>query len=319
MTVAAACAALLSASCSNELTDGNDNLPPDADSPKAVLTFGVTQGGDTQDEASTRMTFEESKVQDDGSAAMAVKWETDDKLAVFHYDNSIPNPTYATFNAVPNSLSKNGKTISFKGETTLSTGKNSYALCYPVPETKYGHSVTTKAGGDVVITYDLLNQTQDCTSGNETNHLKHYNLHWQISDWSKSITLKQSLSILRFDLTLPEAKAISSITLKSEAAIFYKDYTLTINNDSGSSAGATERVKEITLNLENDGADTSVKAYMMGYIDLGSNIKSGSFWVIAKAADGTEYNGATIALTEYPLESGTCKTIKQTLYQSGED
>lgn len=318
MTVAAACAALLSASCSNELTDGNDNLPPDADSPKAVLTFGVTQGGDTQDEASTRMTFAEYDVKQDGSAGMAVKWEADDKLAVFHYDNSIPSSTYATFNAVPNSLSKDGKTISFKGETILSTGIEKYVLCYPVPSSEYGHSVATNNNG-VVITYDLLTQTQDCTSGNETNHLKHYNLHWQISDWSKSITLRQSLSILRFDLTLPEAKAINSITLKSEAAIFFKGFKLTIKNNGGMETGATETVQEITLNLENDGADTSVKAYMMGYIDLGSNIKSGSFWVIAKAADGTEYNGATIALTEYPLESGTCKTIKQTLYQSGQD
>ncbi len=301
--------------CTDEMTAPTDAANPGIGQEKITFTLQATQGGD-HTQPSTRTIYKETDVRDDGSAGMAVTWEeTGEQIAVMRFENNVPDVTLATFNAVPGSRNADGTSINFEGNIAPSIGgsrEGSYVLFYPVPES----GNVTQDGNTVKITYPLTGQTQDCTAGQETAHLKKYDVASGRTTLPGTpvtpVTLSHDNSLIRLDLTLPEDNAIKRVELVADSEIFGEK--LLVECSGGNNRfSANGLVKSFGLDLTNDAADKQVKAYLLLKCITATTDKK--FRVVATATDGsTKYEGAEITATGtsfFKIEQ--CITIRQTL------
>lgn len=309
-------AMILLAGCQQNMMEPEINQNIDREVP-VVLTArqGVA--------ADTRTTYTPSTPENDGSIAMGVKWDggEDEMLAYTYCDNEGVHLNYLF--PVENSISADGKSQDFEGTIIKNDEENGllHYLFYPLP----WDSWITQDDNEKTLTirFPMNNQVQDCTPGNETKHLADYDIMWtmnsQLESGNAIIDLEHRTSLLYMDFTLPENKAISTIKLISDKAIFGTEYRMTFRVLNTGCASGTDDDKMATtmeLTLQNDAADNSVKGYLMlapyGMPDPYTvNISAEAI-----AVDGTVYQSETTTIniaSGYLFEPGTCKTMKRTL------
>lgn len=310
------CAMILLAGCQQDMMEQEINQNIDREVP-VVLTArqGVA--------ADTRTTYTPATPEIDGSIAMGVKWDggEDEMLAYTYCDNEGVHLNYLF--PVENSISADGKSQDFEGTIIKNDEENGllHYLFYPLP----WDSWITQDDNEKTLTirFPMNNQVQDCTPGNETKHLADYDIMWtmnsQLESGNAIIDLEHRTSLFYMDFTLPENKAISTIKLISDKAIFGTEYRMTFRVLNTGCASGTDDDKMATtmeLTLQNDAADNSVKGYLMlapyGMPDPYTvNISAEAI-----AVDGTVYQSETTTIniaSGYLFEPGTCKTMKRTL------
>ena len=143
-------------------------------------------------------------------------------------------------------------------------------------------------------------------------------LNNQVESGNATISLEHHTSLLYMDFTLPEDKAISTIRLTSDQAIFGTEYKMKFRLLGSALSSSTDDDKMATtmeLTLQNDAADNSVKGYLMltkWYIQEGASV---SLSAEAIAKDGTVYQSETTTYSTvgYLFEPGKCKTMKRAL------
>ncbi|MBO5380526.1 MAG: hypothetical protein J6A40_00335 [Bacteroides sp.] len=310
------CVMILLAGCQQDMMEPEINQNIDREVP-VVLTArqGVA--------ADTRTTYTPSTPENDGSIAMGVKWDggEDEMLAYTYCDNEGVHLNYLF--PVENSISADGKSQDFEGTIIKNDEENGllHYLFYPLP----WDSWITQDDNEKTLTirFPMNNQVQDCTPGNETKHLADYDIMWtmnsQLESGNAIIDLEHRTSLLYMDFTLPENKAISTIKLISDKAIFGTEYRMTfrvLNTGCVSGTDDDKMATTMELTLQNDAADNSVKGYLMlapyGMPDPYTvNISAEAI-----AVDGTVYQSETTAIniaSGYLFEPGTCKTMKRIL------
>lgn len=304
------------AGCQQKLTAPGMNQDANREVP-VVLT--ARQGGP----ADTRTTYTPSTPENDGSIAMGVKWTGDETLAYTYYDNEDAGVHFNCLLPVENSISNDGKSQDFEGTIIKNNEENGlmHYFFYPCPwDIWITKDVTEQT---LTVRYPMNNQVQDCTPDNETKHLAAYDImraiDFEAESGSASIEFEHLTSLLYMDFTLPENKAISTIRLTSDKAIFGTEYRMTFRVLNTGCASGTDDDKMATtmeLTLQNDAADNSVKAYLMlapyGMPDPYTvNISAEAI-----AVDGTVYQSETTTIniaSGYLFEPGTCKTMKRIL------
>lgn len=305
----------LLAGCQQEMMESEMNLKPNGEVP-VVLT--VRQGVDSE----SRIAYTPSTPENDGSIAMDVEWvgSEDEKLAYTYYDSEGVHLNYLS--PVENSISDDGKSQVFAGTIIKNDGENYqwHWLFYPCPWDSW--ITQDDVNKTLSIRYPMNNQEQDCTSGNETKHLAAYDImsiiNNQVESGNATISLEHHTSLLYMDFTLPEDKAISTIRLTSDQAIFGTEYKMEFRLLGSALSSGTDDDKMATtmeLTLQNDAADNSVKGYLMlteCYIQEGASV---SLYAEAIAEDGTVYQSETTTYSTvgYLFEPGKCKTMKRTL------
>ena len=304
--------------CQQEMTEPEISQDNNREVP-VVLT--ARQGGGTD----ARTTYTPSTPENDGSIAMGVKWDggEDEMLAYTYYNKEGAGVHFNCLFPVENSISADGKSQDFEGTIIKNDEENGlmHYIFYPCPSDNW----ITKdvAGQTLTVRYPMNNQVQDCTPGNETKHLADYDIMWtmnsQLESGNAIIDLEHRTSLLYMDFTLPENKAVSTIKLISDKAIFGTEYRMTFRVLNTGCASGTDDDKMATtmeLTLQNDAADNSVKGYLMlapyGMPDPYTvNISAEAI-----AADGTVYQSGTTTIniaSGYLFEPGKCKTMKRTL------
>lgn len=304
------------AGCQQKLTDPGMNQDANREVP-VVLT--ARQGGP----ADTRTTYTPSIPENDGSIAMGVKWTGDETLAYTYYDNEDAGVHFNCLFPVENSISNDGKSQDFEGTIIKNNEENGlmHYFIYPCPwDIWITEDVVEQT---LTVRYPMNNQVQDCAQGNETKHLAAYDImraiDFEAESGSASIEFEHLTSLLYMDFTLPENKAISTIKLISDKAIFGTEYRMTFRVLNTGCASGTDDDKMATtmeLTLQNDAADNSVKGYLMlapyGMPDPYTvNISAEAI-----AVDGTVYQSETTTIniaSGYLFEPGKCKTMKRTL------
>jgi len=302
--------------CQQEMTEPEINQDNNREVP-VVLT--ARQGGGTD----ARTTYTPSTPEDDGSIAMGVKWDGgEDEMLAYTYYNS-EGVHLSTLSPVENSISDDGKSQDFSGTIIKNDGENYqwHWLFYPCPWDSW--ITQDDVNKTLTIKYPMNNQVQDCSTGNETKHLAAYDimtkLNNQVESGNATISLEHHTSLLYMDFTLPEDKAISTIRLTSDQAIFGTEYKMEFRLLGSALSSGTDDDKMATtmeLTLQNDAADNSVKGYLMlapyGMPDPYTvNISAEAI-----AVDGTVYQSGTTTIniaTGYLFEPGKCKTMKRTL------
>ena len=215
----------LLAGCQQEMTEPEINQDNNREVP-VVLT--ARQGGGTD----ARTTYTPSTPEDDGSIAMGVKWDggEDEMLAYTYYNKEGAGVHFNCLFPVENSISADGKSQDFEGTIIKNDEENGlmHYIFYPCP----GESWITKdvAGQTLTVRYPMDNQEQDCTPGNETKHLAAYDImramDFEVESGNTTIEFEHLTSLLYMDFTLPENKAISTIKLISDKAIFGTEYRM---------------------------------------------------------------------------------------------
>lgn len=306
----------LLAGCQQEMTEPEINQDNNREVP-VVLT--ARQGGGTD----ARTIYTPSTPENDGSIAMGVKWDggEDEMLAYTYYDSEGVNLYYLF--PVENSISNDGKSQDFEGTIIKNDGENAqwHWLFYPCPWDSW--ITQDDVNKTLTIRYPMNNQVQDCTPGNETKHLAAYDimtkLNNQVESGNASISLEHHTSLLYMDFTLPEDKAISTIRLTSDQAIFGTDYKMEFRLLGSALSSGTDDDKMATtmeLTLQNDAADNSVKGYLMLTPYGIPTSYAVNISAEAIAADGTVYQSGTTTIniaSGYLFEPGKCKTMKRTL------
>ena len=304
------------AGCQQKLADPGMNQDANREVP-VVLT--ARQGGP----ADTRTTYTPSTPENDGSIAMGVKWTGDETLAYTYYDNEDAGVHFNCLFPVENSISNDGKSQDFEGTIIKNNEENGlmHYFFYPCP----WDSWITKdiAGQTLTVRYPMNNQVQDCAQGNETKHLAAYDImraiNFEVESGSASIEFEHLTSLLYMDFTLPENKAISTIRLTSDKAIFGTEYRMTFRVlHSGCESGTDDdkMANTMELTLQNDAADNSVKAYLMLAPYGIPTSYAVNISAEAIAADGTVYQSEATTIniaSGYLFEPGKCKTMKRTL------
>ena len=253
---------------------------------------------------------------------VVVKWEgkSEEMIAYSWYDAEGVHLGYLP--AIENSVSSDGKSQNFGGTLNMNDGVNGtwHHLFYPLPWDSWITQDDTEK--TLTIRYPMNNQVQDCTEGNETKHLEAYNImnvmNSQLETGTATISFKHYTSLLYMDLTLPESNTISSIKLVSEQAMFGTEYIMKFILIEAGLGQGTEDDKmstSVTLTLQNDAEDTSVKGYLMLTPYYVKENESATFHVEATATDGTVYKSEdiTVSATGYLFKAGKCKTLRRTL------
>ena len=257
----------------------------------------------------------------DGTTVI-VKWEgkPEEMIAYSWYNAEGVHLGYLS--AIENSVSDDGKSQQFGGQLNMNNGVNGtwHYLFYPLPWDSWITKDDTEK--TLTIRYPMNNQVQDCTEGNETKHLEAYNImnvmNSQLETGTATISFKHYTSLLYMDLTLPESNTISSIKLVSEQAMFGTEYFMKFRlADAGLGQGTEDDKMStgMTLTLQNDAEDTSVKGYLMLTPYYVKENESATFHVEATATDGTVYKSEdiTVSATGYLFKAGKCKTLRRTL------
>ena len=308
------------AGCQQKLADPGMNQDANREVP-VVLT--ARQGGP----ADTRTTYTPSTPENDGSIAMGVKWTGDETLAYTYYDNEDAGVHFNCLFPVENSISNDGKSQDFEGTIIKNNEENGlmHYFFYPCP---WDIWITKDiAEQTLTVRYPMNNQVQDCAQGNETKHLADYDImqavNFEVESGSASIEFEHLTSLLYMDFTLPENKAISTIRLTSDKAIFGTEYRMTFRVlhsgcESGTDDDKMANIMELTL--QNDAADNSVKAYLMLAPYGIPTSYAVNISAEAIAADGTVYQSEATTIniaSGYLFEPGKCKTMKRTLEKKG--
>ena len=306
----------LLAGCQQEMMESEMNLKPNGEVP-VVLT--VRQGVDSE----SRIAYTPSTPENDGSIAMDVEWvgSEDEKLAYTYYDSEGVHLNYLS--PVENSISDDGKSQDFAGTIIKNEDEINaqwHQLFYPLPWDSW--ITQDDVNKTLTIKYPMNNQVQDCSTGNETKHLAAYDImsiiNNQVESGNATIALEHHTSLLYMDFTLPENKAIKTIRLTSDQAIFGKELHFEFKVLGAVLASGTDddkMVNTMELTLQNDAADNSVKGYLMltkWYIQEGASV---SLYAEAIAEDGTVYQSETTTYSTvgYLFEPGKCKTMKRAL------
>lgn len=308
----------LLAGCQQEMTEPEINQDNNREVP-VVLT--ARQGGGTD----ARTTYTPSTPEDDGSIAMGVKWDggEDEMLAYTYYNKEGAGVHFNCLFPVENSISADGKSQDFEGTIIKNDEENGlmHYIFYPCP----GESWITKdvAGQTLTVRYPMDNQEQDCTPGNETKHLAAYDImramDFEVESGNTTIEFEHLTSLLYMDFTLPENKAISTIKLISDKAIFGTEYRMKFKVlYSGCESGTDDdkMTNTMKLTLQNDAADNSVKGYLMLTPYGIPTSYAVNISAEAIAVDGTVYQSETTTIniaSGYLFEPGTCKTMKRIL------
>ena len=308
----------LLAGCQQEMTEPEINQDNNREVP-VVLT--ARQGGGTD----ARTTYTPSTPEDDGSIAMGVKWDggEDEMLAYTYYNKEGAGVHFNCLFPVENSISADGKSQDFEGTIIKNDEENGlmHYIFYPCS----WESWITKdvAGQTLTVRYPMDNQEQDCTPGNETKHLAAYDImramDFEVESGNTTIEFEHLTSLLYMDFTLPENKAISTIKLISDKAIFGTEYRMKFKVlYSGCESGTDDdkMTNTMKLTLQNDAADNSVKGYLMLTPYGIPTSYAVNISAEAIAVDGTVYQSETTTIniaSGYLFEPGTCKTMKRIL------
>ena len=301
--------------CQQDMTE--DVLTPEASKQMNVIV--TAQQGEGVD---SRVSYTPQE-EDDGTSVV-VRWEgkPEEMLTYTYYDNNGTGVHLGILPSIESTVSTDGKSQQFGGELNLNDGVNAawHHVFYPVP----WDSWVTKNEIDKTLTirYPMNNQVQVCTLGNETKHLEAYNimsvLDNTIETGNAIVSMEHKTSLLYMDLTLPEANTINSLKLVADKAMFGTEFKMAFGINDSSLASGTDDDKmatNMTLTLQYDAKDTSVKGYLMltpYYIKANQSV---TFHVEATATDGATYKSEdiTVSTKGYLFEAGQCKTLKRTL------
>ena len=301
--------------CQQDMTE--DVLTPEASKQMNVIV--TAQQGEGVD---SRVSYTPQE-EDDGTSVV-VRWEgkPEEMLTYTYYDNNGTGVHLGILPSIESTVSTDGKSQQFGGELNLNDGVNAawHHVFYPVP----WDSWVTKNEIDKTLTirYPMNNQVQDCTLGNETKHLEAYNimsvLDNTIETGNAIVRMEHKTSLLYMDLTLPEANTINSLKLVADNAMFSTEFKMVFSLNNSALEFSTDNDKmatNMTLTLQNDAEDTSVKGYLMlTPYNIKAN-QSVTFHVEATATDGATYKSEdiTVSTRGYLFEAGQCKTLKRTL------
>ena len=272
-------------------------------SEKIQMTIRATQGM-----ASQTRTIYEDKLGGGTAGSVVVKWEGGsqvgapvERIKVLAFEqNGFSDAGNLTSD--PASISTDGLSITFDGSVTPATD---YLAIYPADN--------CKVENDGSLSFNFLNQTQDCSAGNEMTHLKKYDIMsgHPVTGSTKDFTFKHEATMLRFDLTLPQKESINKITLTSgnENDLSTGMYAINTGSTNFMFIG-NYGVYSINLAITNHTASTTLKAYMMtAPCDLSSDVLA----ITVTTASGNTYEGTLTTDPDTYLEAGLCYTLKPTL------
>lgn len=300
--------------CQQDMTE--DVLTPEASKQMNVIV--TAQQGEGVD---SRVSYTPQE-EDDGTSVV-VRWEgkPEEMLTYTYYDNNGTGVHLGILPSIESTVSTDGKSQQFGGELNLNDGVNAawHHVFYPVPS----NSWVTKNEIDKTLTirYPMNNQVQDCTLGNETKHLEAYNimsvLDNTIETGNAIVRMEHQTSLLYMDLTLPEANTINSLKLVADNAMFSTEFKMVFSLNNSTLEFSTDNDKmatNMTLTLQNDAEDTSVKGYLMLTPYFIKANQSVTFHIEATATDATyKSEDITVSTKGYLFKAGQCKTLKRTL------
>ena len=302
---------VLFTACQQDMAE--DVIVPETSKQMNVIVTAQQGGG-----VDSRITYTPQAGVD--GTSVTVRWEGNESIAYSYYDED--GVHLGVLPAIENSLSDDGKSQQFGGTLNLNNEVNEawHWLFHPVPWDSWITLNNTEK--TLTIRRPMNDQVQDCTPSNETKHLEAYNimnvLTSQMETGNATVSFEHKTSLLYMDLTLPEANTINSLKLVSEQAMFGTEFKMAFRlNDSGFASGTDDdkMATNMTLTLQNDAEDTSVKGYLMltpYYIQENQSV---TFHVEATATDGATYKSEdiTVSTKGYLFKAGQCKTLKRTL------
>lgn len=273
---------------------------------RVPVTLMVMQpgGGDEDGKPDTRLGYTDN-LGEDGLGTVKVKWEDGDQLKVFTFkaDGSF------------NQADKNGEILTTNGVTdangmvkftgTITPGHDGKIYC------AYGSLITNDKWRPSRDAFSINNNnfTQDCKY--PMKHLADSDILYAVGEEGKPLSFKRAVAMLRFLVTLPEAKSIRQLSLNKSADgskpfVSVIKLKLTANDGWGEDFDAGSY---IYLHLQNHAASTEV----IGYLLIGSrpNVPGQDITLKLAATDGTTYQ-SKFHLNDLPngWEPGKCYTIK---------
>jgi hypothetical protein len=285
--------AALAASCSNDET-----LQPEAKQPVTVrATTEYTQ------EPATRTLFGTPELVEGSSTVYSIPltWgdPKDESIdAVSWDDTGKPIYPFATFLGVENSLSDDGKSMSFTGEysTTETNGKCAYF--YPAG--------AFDIFGEIIENSVSFANLQEQTGNGNLDHLPAVN--WMYSepvDEGTPFVLKPVGAILRFDLTFPGTVTPNFVTLSSLKESFIGDVAIDYSGGSAS-LDAYRGTDEQDLFISGV-TGTELTAYMMvGAVEGFTGLNSALLTLTVRTSDITYTKVLGTTKSDAYWKPGTC-------------
>jgi hypothetical protein len=250
----------------------------------------------------TRTLFGTPKLVPESSTVYSIPltWNTPDKEsinAVSFDDRGTPGNPFALFEGVENSLSDDGKSMSFEG--TYSATERGYKCAYLYPAGAFYPSTEVRH-------YDSFAKSQTQIGNDNLDHLPALNrMYSEKVDEGAPFVLKPLGAILRFNLTFDTEKSLEGIVLSSDKESFiasvFIDYT-----ESSASFYFNSSTSSQDL-LINSATGTNLTAYMMvGAVEGFTGLNSAELTLTAYTSGGTYSKVLGTTKSDAYWKPGTC-------------
>lgn len=270
-----------------------------------VTLLAMQPGGGGEDgKPSTRLSYDD-KLNEDGSGFVKMKWDKNDRLYVYTLkEDGTPNQKD---NLSQEYLKTDGVTdangmVTFKGEIT--PGHDDMIYCM------YSDGAWTQSqNGNTFTKNYAATSTQDCK--HPMKHLTKKDVLYASGKVGESLSFKRVTAMLRFVVTLPEAKSVVKLNLKGTGNPFASQANLTLSESGWKPDESRSSRKDITLSLTNHQAGTEVIGYAMIYPR--TSVSRQTLTLTLTATDDTKYQSEITIPSTMAWEPGKCYTIKTTV------
>lgn len=273
--------------------------------PVPVTLMAMQPGGGGEDgKPDTRLAYD-NQLTENGTGSVKVSWEDGDLLRVFTFKTK---DVLNQADGIGETLTTNGIAdangmVTFTGEITPGFDGKIYCA--------YGELIKKTHWTNITKTFSMSYNsfTQNCT--NPMRHLAKNDILYAAGKEGEPLSFKRSVAMLRFLVTLPEAKSITKLTLSDSSRKPFVSLERLGLSTNGWKEGF-EPVNGITLKLNNHAASTEV----IGFMPIGTrpDVTANNLTLTLTAADGTQYQSKMAF--DYLIkgwEPGKCYTIKATV------
>lgn len=274
--------------------------------PVPVTLMAMQPGGGGEDgKPDTRLAYDNG-LNEDGTGSVKVSWEDGDQLRVFTFnkDGGFKQADKDGEVLTTNGAADANGMVTFTG--TITPGDDGKIYC------AYGSIIKDRNWNKFDNTFSVANSsfTQNCND--LMKHLTKSDILYAVGEEGQPLSFKRRMAMLRFLVTLPEAKSIKTLVINASGT--NRPFI------SRAKLGLTSRGwdrdfdpgNKITLKLENHAASTEVTGYVL--IASRPDVKDDNLTLTLTATDDTQYQSKINF--DYLIkgwEPGKCYTIKATV------
>jgi hypothetical protein len=226
-------------------------------------------------------------------------WNNESINAVSWDDAGQPISPFATFSGEENSLSDDGKSMSFTGSYSAGATGGKCAYLYPAGVFELSDFIHNKA---------IFTDAQVQTGNDNLDHLQTLNrMYSEKVDEGAPFALKPLGAILRFDLTFPDAITPNFIRLSSSNKYPFIAY-VRIDYSGGSASLDTYENKSVQMvAISGVTAGTELTAYMMvAAVEGFTGLNSAQLTLTANTSGGNYTKALGTTKSDAYWKPGTC-------------